>query len=285
MSFTMGCAVWSHKEWVGGFFPHGSKASDFLHLYAQRMQNVEGNTTFYATPSADTVAKWCNDTPASFRFCLKIPQHISHTGELAHNIAATHQFVQQMVPLGTRLGPFFLQLPPHFALRHLPQLQAWLAEWPTTYRISVEVRHADWYTPHAEQQLIELLNRYNAGHCLMDVRPLDLGDLPGAEVDMARARDHKPQVPMHPFVTSNLVLVRYISHPDTARNQALWETWQTTITQWLATGIDVHFFMHCPVETVSPHNARLFYRQLQTRTTLPQLPWDTLALPEQATLF
>lgn len=190
-----------------------------------------------------------------------------------------------MAPLGPRLGPFFLQLPPHFALRHLPQLETWLAAWPSAYRISVEVRHADWYTPAGEQQLIDVLSRYHAGHCLMDVRPLDLGDLPGAEVDLARARDHKPHVPMRAFVTGNLALVRYISHPDTARNQTLWDTWQTTITQWLTTGVDVHFFMHCPVETVSPHNARIFYRQLQTRTTLPPLPWDTLALPEQATLF
>lgn len=285
MSFSLGCAVWSHKEWVGSFFPHGSKAGDFLHLYAQRMQNVEGNTTFYATPPAETIQKWRHETPESFRFCLKIPQHISHHGELAHNIAATNEFVHHMAPLGARLGPFFLQLPPHFALRHLPQLRSWLAAWPTQYRVSVEVRHPDWYTPDGEQQLIDLLNEYHAGHCLMDVRPLDLGDLPGAEADMARARDHKPHVPMRAFVTGKLALVRYISHPDTTRNQALWDEWHQTIQAWLAAGVDVYFFMHCPVETMSPMNARVFYRQLQTYVTLPALPWDSLALPEQASLF
>lgn len=285
MSFSMGCAVWSYKEWVGNFFPLGSKASDFLQLYAQRMHNVEGNTTFYATPSAETVQKWRHDTPASFKFCLKIPQHISHHGELTHNIAATHRFVQHMAALDERLGPFFLQLPPHFALRHLPQLQRWLDAWPTAHRVSVEVRHADWYTSHGEAQLVALLNNYNAGHCLMDVRPLDLGDLPGAEADLARARDHKPQVPMRAFVTGNLALVRYISHPDTPRNQALWNEWHQTIVRWLADDIDVYFFMHCPVETVSPQNARIFYRQLQQIVPLPALPWDELDIPEQASLF
>jgi hypothetical protein len=285
MSFTMGCAVWSHKEWVGNLFPSGSKASDFLRLYGQRFQNVEGNTTFYATPPPETVQKWCNDTPESFQFCFKIPQLISHQGELADNIAATHEFLTRVAPLESRLGPFFLQLPPHFALRHIDQLAKWLAAWPRDYRISVEVRHPDWYKPDNERRLMALLDSYGAGHCMMDVRPLDLGDLPGAEADLAKARDHKPQVPLRPFVTGKLALVRYISHPDTVRNQALWDEWQGRIREWLADGVEVHFFMHCPVETTSPENARIFYRQLCQHVALPPLPWDDLALPEQASLF
>ncbi|MCX6015403.1 MAG: DUF72 domain-containing protein [Chloroflexales bacterium] len=285
MTFTMGCSVWSHKDWVGNFFPNGSKPSDFLRLYSQRFQNVEGNTTFYALPSAETVQKWRDETPESFTFCLKIPQQISHVGALADNINATHEFLKRVAPLASRLGPFFLQLPPHFALRHADQLAKWLAAWPQEYRISVEVRHRDWYKPAHEQRLIALLERHNAGHCVMDVRPLDLGFLPGADVDLDNARDHKPQLPLRPFVTSKLALVRYISHPNTIKNQALWDEWYNRIREWLHNGVDVHFFMHCPVETTSPENARIFYRQLCQHTTLPILPWDRLAVPEQVSLF
>lgn len=285
MTFRMGCAVWSYKGWVGNLFPPASKSSEFLRLYGARMHNVEGNTTFYATPSAETVLKWRDDTPESFRFCLKIPQTISHHGTLSGNIGATQAFLERMAPLGPRLGPLFLQLPPGFALRHIDELAAWLAAWPRTHQISVEVRHADWYTEHGEATLRALLEHYGAGHCLMDVRPLDLGDLPGAEVDMQRARDHKPQVPMRPWVTGSLALVRYISHPDMARNQALWDEWHGRIADWLAAGITVDFFMHCPVEACSPMNARVFYRQLQQRVTLPDLPWDALQTPEQTSLF
>jgi uncharacterized protein YecE (DUF72 family) len=56
-------------------------------------------------------------------------------------------------------------------MRHADQLDAWLAAWRRDYRISVEVRHPDWYKPANEQRLMELLERYNAGHCMMDVRP------------------------------------------------------------------------------------------------------------------
>lgn len=283
--FRMGLAIWSHKGWVGSFLPSGSKSSEYLTHYAQRMQIVEGNTTFYAIPPIETVRKWRDDTPETFQFCFKIPQVISHHGELKDNITATHDFLARMAPLGARVGPYFLQLPPHFSRRHMNQLDTWLSAWPSEYRISVEVRHADWYTQQGERELIDLLNRHQAGHCLMDVRPLDLGDLPGAEADLAHARDHKPQVPMRPWVTGNLALVRYISHPDTARNAALFDEWVGRITQWLVDGVDVYFFMHCPGERTSPVNARLLYHQLAQRTPLAPLPWDQVETTIQGTLF
>ncbi|MFN5058427.1 MAG: DUF72 domain-containing protein, partial [Chloroflexota bacterium] len=110
-------------------------------------------------------------------------------------------------------------------------------------------------------------------------------DLPGAEADLAHARDHKPQVPMRPWVTGNLALVRYISHPDTARNAALFNEWVDRITQWLHDSIDVYFFMHCPGELTSPVNARLLYQQLAQRTQLAPLPWDQVETTIQGTLF
>ena len=45
-SYFTGCAVWAFKDWVGEFYPRGSKAGDFLRLYGDRMTAVEGNTTF-----------------------------------------------------------------------------------------------------------------------------------------------------------------------------------------------------------------------------------------------
>lgn len=113
----MGCSVWSHKDWVSNFFPNGSKPSDFLRLYSQRFQNVEGNTTFYALPSAETVQKWCDETPESFTFCFKIPQQISHVGALADNIDATHEFLNRVAPLASGgWGRFFCSY--HHILRY-----------------------------------------------------------------------------------------------------------------------------------------------------------------------
>jgi uncharacterized protein YecE (DUF72 family) len=274
--FSLGCAVWAYKEWLGELFPPGSKSSELLRLYSRRLTTVEGNTTFYAVPSADTVARWATETPSEFRFCFKLPQEISHQGPLAAALPATQLFLERMAPLGERLGPFFLQLPPGYRPRQIDDLERWLAAWPRQYALAVEVRHLEWFDQPNEAALMALLERYGAGRVLMDVRPLDLGPLPGAEEDLRRARDNKPDVPLHPVRTSGPVLVRYIGHPDVERNGPLLDEWAERVTDWIGAGADVYFFMHCPVERVSPQLCRAFQRRLDGRSGIPALPWDTL---------
>ncbi len=282
----LGCAVWAYKEWIGTLFPPGSKSGDLLHLYARRLTTVEGNTTFYATPSPETVARWASETPESFRFCLKLPRDISHGGPLAQRLPDTSAFIERMEPLGPRLGPFFLQLPPAYSPRQIDDLAAWLAGWPTEHALSVEVRHDDWYTEPGESALMALLEQYGAGRVVMDVRPLDLGELPGAEVDLQRARDNKPDVPMHPLRSGNTALLRYIGHPDVARNGPLLDEWAERIAQWLAEGTTVYAFMHCPTEARSPEICRMLQERLERVAPVPPLPWNELGgTPQQETMF
>src|SRR3989454_8380789 len=78
---------------VGNFFPPHTSPGDFLRLYSQKLTTVEGNTTFYALPSAETVARWSQETPSYFRFCPKISRDISHSAALdarARRAVGTH---------------------------------------------------------------------------------------------------------------------------------------------------------------------------------------------------
>ncbi|GAB4126414.1 MAG: DUF72 domain-containing protein [Roseiflexaceae bacterium] len=287
MRFFLGCAVWAYKAWIGDLFPAGSRAGDLLALYSRRLTTVEGNTTFYALPKAETVLRWRAETPEGFRFCFKLPQDVSHAGPLAERIAETNLFVNRMSPLGDRLGSFFLQLPPSYHPRQLGDLARWLAAWPGELPLAVEVRHIDWYDPPAEAALLDLLEQYRVGRVVMDVRPLDRGDLPGAEEDLRKARDNKPNVPMHPIRTSGPTLVRYIGHPDIPRNADLLDEWADRVEQWLHDPAPVYFFMHCPVEGYSPQLCRELQRRLDGRPGIPRLPWDDLDQGSltQATLF
>jgi uncharacterized protein YecE (DUF72 family) len=76
----------------------------------------------------------------------------------------------------------------------------------------------------------------------MDVRPLDLGPLPGADDDLRRARDNKPDVPLHPLRSASFTLIRYIGHPDVARNDPLLDEWAARLRAWIAEGTTVFFF-------------------------------------------
>ena len=282
----IGCAVWAYKDWIGDLFPPGSKSADFLALYSHRLTTVEGNTTFYATPKPEVVQRWAEETPEHFRFCFKLPREISHAGPLVEQLAPTQAFVERMAPLGARLGPFFLQLPPGYPPHKLADLDAWLAAWPQGYPIAVEVRHDDWYTPPHEAALMELLAQHGAGRVVMDVRPLSAGPLPGADFDLEAARDRKPDVPMHPLHSGGMALIRYIGHPTPEFNEPFLDEWAARVAEWLAAGIEVFFFCHCPDERRSPALCRAFYGRLARMAKVPPLPWDTLDdAPEQLTLF
>jgi uncharacterized protein YecE (DUF72 family) len=285
--FHLGCAVWGYKDWVGELFPPGSKQADFLSLYSRRLTTVEGNTTFYAIPGSEVVARWTKESPIDFRFCFKIPREISHEGPLASQVEATRAFVNRMSGLGERLGPFFLQLPPGYRADKLADLEQWLAAWPTEYRIAVEVRHDDWYKEPGESRLMEVLNRHNAGRVLMDVRPLSAGPLPGAEENLQRARDNKPDVPLHPLRSSDIALVRYIGHPDLPLNAPYLDEWAERVGQWLTVGTEVFFFCHCPDERRSPDLCREFQERLERTADVPPLPWNDVGgdTVQQGTLF
>ncbi|MBO9315057.1 MAG: DUF72 domain-containing protein, partial [Chloroflexus sp.] len=96
----IGCAVWAYNGWVGDLFPPGTRSSEFLKLYSRKLATVEGNTTFYATPSVATVARWVEETPPIFHFCCKLPREVSHTGSLAERLPQARTFVERMQGLG-----------------------------------------------------------------------------------------------------------------------------------------------------------------------------------------
>jgi uncharacterized protein YecE (DUF72 family) len=285
-AFHVGCAVWGYKDWIGELFPPGSKSGDFLSLYSRRLTTVEGNTTFYATPKVEIVQRWAAETPESFRFCFKLPREVSHEGPLAAQIEPTRAFVERMAGLGERLGPFFLQLPPGYRADKIADLERWLAAWPRQHRLAVEVRHDDWYAEPGEGALMALLERHGAGRVVMDVRPLNAGPLPGADVDLQAARDRKPDVPMHPLRSGGIALIRYIGHPVPELNGPLLDEWAVRVAQWLGEGTDIYFFCHCPDERRSPALCRAFQRRLERVADVPPLPWNMLDQGmQQGTLF
>ncbi|MGB3494840.1 MAG: DUF72 domain-containing protein [Elainellaceae cyanobacterium] len=284
-TFYIGCAIWSFKDWVGDLYPQGSRASDFLKLYSQRLTAVEGNTTFYSVPSDAMVQRWKAETPSGFKFCLKLPRDITHQGELMPRFEEAIAFLNRVQPLGDRLGPFFIQLPPSYSPARFADLKSFLTQWDrATYPISVEVRHLDWFRPQQSTDLNAMLRELGVGRVLLDSRPMyQTPDDP-----QVKSERKKPQVPLQPCFTANFSIVRYISHPDQHLNRDYLAEWTEQIHQWLEQGITVYFFVHCPIEARSPGLLRGFQHQLeQTNVPVESLPWDSFEddAPAQLSLF
>ena len=108
--FHLGLAVWGFDRWAGSFMPSAVRKADMLRRYAERMDCVEGNDSFYGVPSSTTLERRARETPRHFRFCPKLPRSISHEGRLAPQAAAAVDFAAHMhAGLGERLGPFGLE--------------------------------------------------------------------------------------------------------------------------------------------------------------------------------
>jgi len=59
--------MWSYAPWQGRYLPGSLPPRDRLRAYATWCNAVEGNTTFYATPTLDAVKSWAEQTTADFR--------------------------------------------------------------------------------------------------------------------------------------------------------------------------------------------------------------------------
>ncbi|MEM9136000.1 MAG: DUF72 domain-containing protein [Cyanobacteria bacterium P01_F01_bin.42] len=284
MPFRLGCAIWAYKGWIGDFYPTGSPASQLLRLYGDRFSTVECNATFYSVPSPETVAKWADTVPDGFKFCPKFPRAVTHQGALLPRLADALAFLELMQGLGEHLGPLFIQLPPSYGPRSLPDLSEFLRGLPTkTVQIALEVRHPDWFVSPSHGTLTHLLKSLRVGQGLLDSRPMyeTSGD------PQRNSPRRKPKVPLLPQLTAPFTLVRFISHPVLAENERFMDTWIAPIRQWMDNSREVYVFMHCPVEENSPRHAKHLHTKLmQAQIPLPMLPWDTLEQqPAQLDLF
>ena len=269
--FFIGCALWAHRGWIGGLYPEGAKPERFLDLYVQRLTAVEGNTTFYAAPGEDVVARWRRVMPAGFKFLPKLPREVTHEGPLADKAQEAARFAWHLSALGGRLGPCFAQLPPYYEADRLGDLLRFVERWPDGVPpLTVELRHPSWFEEGAKERLVRGLAEHGVGRVVLDTRPVyECADDP--QVSHPR---RKPALPVLPQATARTCVVRFVGHPDEPRNLPYLEPWAERVHRWLDEGRDVYWFAHCPDEDRSPSILRTFQGLLEARDApVPALPW------------
>jgi uncharacterized protein YecE (DUF72 family) len=145
MRVFIGTSGFSYAPWRGSFYPEKLPAAKMLAYYAERLDTVEINNTFYRMPAPDMLARWAGETPEGFRFALKSPRRITHEKKLADVADSLTRLREAAGALGQRLGPVLFQLPP-FMKKDLPRLQAFVASLPPGLRAAVEFRHESWFS-------------------------------------------------------------------------------------------------------------------------------------------
>ena len=163
---VIGTAAWSVPKTVQSrFATEGSQLS----RYASVFGGVEINSTFYRRHRQSTYERWALSVPPAFRFAVKIPKRITHEQALREIDAPFAAFLDEIAPLGDRLGPLLCQLPPSLAFEPTDAAKAMEAMRARfSGRLVIEVRHRSWATRQAR----DLLKTHGVDRVLADPAPV-----------------------------------------------------------------------------------------------------------------
>jgi uncharacterized protein YecE (DUF72 family) len=269
---AVGCAMWTHKAWEAHIV---GQSTERLRGYAEWCTAVEGNTTFYATPARETVASWAAQTPADFRFVLKLPRTMTHVNRLAGG--DLRGFLQAIEPLGPRVHALWIQLPGSFGPADLDVLGAFLGRLPADRRYAVEVRHPGFFAD--PEPLERVLAGAGAEWIPFDTTAFFASPPVGEAERDAWAK--KPRMPLRTRALTDHPIIRYLGRDDPARTIAGWQRWVAVTARWLEEGRSPTVFIHTPDNAGAPALARRFHDEVRAR--VPGL--EPLPQPAPVALF
>jgi uncharacterized protein YecE (DUF72 family) len=161
----VGTSGYSFADWVGPFYPSGTRPGDFLSFYARSFDAVEVNSTYYRIPHPRMLEQMEKKTPPGFHFVVKLNQAMTHQG--SNDPALYRDFLAALEPLkrADKYDGLLAQFPWGFKRsadneRHLEALRALLPEEP----LFAEFRHDSWLGP----ALGPWLERHRIGYCAVD---------------------------------------------------------------------------------------------------------------------
>jgi uncharacterized protein YecE (DUF72 family) len=169
MHVWIGTSGFSYADWVGPFYPPGTRPGRQLAYYVRCFPLVELNFTFYRLPAADQLARLAEQTPARFQFVVKLHRSLSHDQQ-SGDLAAFRTAIEALHARG-RLAGLLCQLPQ--ATHDEPRHRAWLEALAREFagrRLAVEFRHRSWFRPDVP----DWLRRHG-----LDLVAVDVPDLPG----------------------------------------------------------------------------------------------------------
>ena len=147
-----GTSGFSYTSWKGKFYPSTLAGSKMLRYYAERLNGVELNGSFYRTPPESTLTHWAADTAPGFRFSMKANRGLTYSAEGFDRVGLARIFTTRIAVLGERLGPVLLQFPPS-RQKNVPLLDSLLTAIgrPT----AAEFRHESWFAEDTYRALRE----------------------------------------------------------------------------------------------------------------------------------
>jgi uncharacterized protein YecE (DUF72 family) len=125
-----------------------------LSYYAAHFSCVEINSSFYRTHQSATYARWRDETPAPFRFSVKMPRSVTHESHLKRCATEVARFYEDIAALQPKLAAVLVQLPPSLEFNGRT-VRAFFSSVPRFRgtKVVCEPRHPSWFTSTVDRAL------------------------------------------------------------------------------------------------------------------------------------
>jgi uncharacterized protein YecE (DUF72 family) len=162
---VVGTSGYSFADWIGPFYPEGTKKGDMLGEYSKHFTCVEVNSTYYRIPHPIVLRRMEEKTPPGFEFIIKANQEMTHKG--SKDVALYRSFEEAIQPV-VEAGKFqglIAQFPWGFKntpenLDHLRFIKDQFRDYP----FFVEFRNRSWI----EENVFQTLEASGIGYCSVD---------------------------------------------------------------------------------------------------------------------
>jgi uncharacterized protein YecE (DUF72 family) len=268
-TILLGTQGWNYPDWVGPFYPPGTRVADMLKLYARAFGTVEVDSTFYAVPAEPVVDSLRERVPEEFLFALKVPQEITHEKRLVGVEPLLYRFCGRVARLGTTLGPLLVQLSPEFRVSEANHavLREFVELLPVRHRWAIEFRHAGWLA----SRTLDLLRQYNIALALADSRWIKRGLVLELAIEPTADFGYVRWIGEERRVTD-------FSQAQIDREGEL-ASWVQALEQLAARVRTIYGYFNNQYQGHGPHSARTMQRLLGQSTVAPEI------LQEQVELF
>ncbi len=150
--YIVGTSGYSFADWVGEFYPPGTRSREMFDIYVRHFNAVELNFSFYRMPSARMLASLVGRSPDGFEFWVKANRRTTHE----HDRSAADEFAENLAPLleAGKLAGVLLQFPQSFhrTVANRRYLAAALEDF-SSLPLAVEFRHESWDRPETVEGL------------------------------------------------------------------------------------------------------------------------------------
>src|SRR5688572_19975955 len=162
----VGTSGYQYDDWRGRFYPGDLPKTQWLPFYARHFATVEINNTFYNLPARHVFERWAERVPEGFCFAVKFSRFATHYKRLLEPRQPLELFLERAEPLGAKLGPLLVQLPPRWKADPA-RLEGFLEAAPRRHRWVIELRDPSWLV----EPVYEVLARHGAALCVHDLVP------------------------------------------------------------------------------------------------------------------